>query len=51
MKGTKGHRDRKNGASREQWQEQKVAANADRPKQLVQTFESDKGVVSVRRTR
>ena len=28
MKGTKGHRDRKNGASREQWMERKAARNA-----------------------
>ena len=28
MKGTKGHRERKNGASREQWMESKAATNA-----------------------
>ena len=35
MKGTKGHRDRKNGASREQWMERKAAANAARGPQEV----------------
>lgn len=34
MKGTKGHRDRKNGASREQWEKQKAARNAERGKQV-----------------
>lgn len=28
MKGTKGHRERKNGASREQWKKRKEARNA-----------------------
>lgn len=35
MKGTKGHRDRKNGASREQWEARKAAANAARPPMIV----------------
>ena len=35
MKGTKGHRERKNGASHEQWMERKAAANAARPAQEV----------------
>jgi len=34
MKGTKGHRERKNGASHEQWMERKAAANAARPTQV-----------------
>ena len=33
MQGTKTHRDRKNGASREQWKERKAARNATRPPQ------------------
>ena len=36
MKGTKVNRDRKNGASREQWQKRKAAANAARPQQQVE---------------
>ena len=51
MKGTKGHRERKNGASREQWMERKAAANAARPGLLVQEFEDDKGNIHVKRNR
>ena len=35
LTGPKGHRDRKNGASREEWQARKAAANAARPAQEV----------------
>ena len=35
MKGTKGHRDRKNGASREQWEARKAARNVERAAQEV----------------
>ena len=35
MQGTKTNRERKNGASREQWKERKAAANAARPPQEV----------------
>lgn len=35
LTGPKGHRDRKNGASREQWKERKAAANAARGPQEV----------------
>ena len=42
MKGTKGHRERKNGASREQWMERKAAANAARPSQLQITSQDGK---------
>ena len=31
MIGAKSHRERKNGASREQWEKQKAARNAARP--------------------
>ena len=41
MKGTKVNRDRKNGASREQWQKRKAAANAARPKQVQVVHESN----------
>lgn len=41
MQATKSHRNRKNGASREQWQARKAAANAARPKQS--TEESTNG--------
>ena len=34
MQGTKTHRDRKNGASREEWQARKAARNAERGKQI-----------------
>jgi hypothetical protein len=33
MQGTKTNRERKNGASREEWQKRKTEANAARPKQ------------------
>ncbi|MGB8834086.1 MAG: hypothetical protein WCC95_18190 [Candidatus Sulfotelmatobacter sp.] len=33
LTGPKGHRDRKNGASREEWQARKAARNAERPPQ------------------
>jgi hypothetical protein len=35
MQGTKTHRDRKNGASREEWQARKAARNAERPPQVM----------------
>jgi hypothetical protein len=35
LAGAKSHRDRKNGASREEWQARKAAANAARPAQEV----------------
>ena len=41
MKGTKGHRERKNGASREQWMESKAATNAARPKQEQRVIDSN----------
>jgi hypothetical protein len=34
MKGTKGHRERKNGASHEQWEKQKATRNAKRGTQV-----------------
>ena len=40
MKATGKHRDRKNGASREQWQKRKQAANALRPKQVTVTTQN-----------
>lgn len=43
MKGTKGHRDRKNGASREQWKERKAAANAARPAQVYYEYSFEVG--------
>lgn len=45
MKGTKSHRERKNGAAREAWEKRKAAANAARNKQgvlIVVTNESEK---------
>jgi hypothetical protein len=45
MKGTKGHRDRKNGASREQWQARKAATNAERPKQSWYKSDPETGVL------
>ena len=33
MQGTKTNRERKNGASREEWKERKAARNAERPPQ------------------
>jgi hypothetical protein len=42
MQGTKTHRDRKNGASREEWQARKAAANAERPPMLVVTDQDGK---------
>jgi hypothetical protein len=41
MQGTKSNRDRKNGASREQWQARKAAANAARPKQEQRVVDSN----------
>ncbi len=38
MKATGKHRDRKNGASREQWQKRKQTANAAHGKQIAETF-------------
>jgi hypothetical protein len=51
MQGTKTHRDRKNGASREEWQARKAAANAERPPQTVGKFEDVKGNIHVTRVR
>ena len=36
--GKKSHRERKNGASREEWQRRKHEANAARGKQIAETF-------------
>jgi hypothetical protein len=38
----KNHRDRKNGASREEWTARKAAANAARPPQLTVTDQDGK---------
>jgi hypothetical protein len=42
MQGTKSNRDRKNGASREQWQKRKAEANGARPRQLQVTSQDGK---------
>jgi hypothetical protein len=42
MQGTKSNRDRKNGASREEWQKRKTEANAERPSQLQITSQDGK---------
>jgi hypothetical protein len=52
MKGTKGHRERKNGASREQWKERKAAANAARPEQkMFGESSGDTKLVNITRVR
>jgi hypothetical protein len=54
MKGTVSNRQRKNGASREQWQKRKRAFNSARePQDLFEsTFEvGDSKVVKIKRTR
>ena len=43
MQATKSHRNRKNGASREQWQARKASANAARPKQEISEFRFEVG--------
>ena len=42
MQGTKTNRERKNGASREQWKERKAAANAARPSQAYREINGGK---------
>ena len=51
MQSTKSHRNRKNGASREQWQARKAAANAARPKQSeIESTNGDRLIVRYVRT-
>jgi hypothetical protein len=51
MQATKSHRNRKNGASREQWQARKAAANAARPKQSeIESTNGDRLIVRYVRT-
>jgi hypothetical protein len=49
MQATKSHRNRKNGASREQWQARKAAANAARPKQTVRLESPPEDLTTTRR--
>jgi hypothetical protein len=52
MQATKSHRNRKNGASREQWQARKAAANAARPKQSeIESTNGDRLIVRYVRTK
>ena len=51
MKGTKGHRERKNGASHEQWMERKAEVNAARPPQIVVENETPDDIEGVKRVR
>ena len=51
MQGPKTHRDRKNGASREEWKERKAAANAARPPQIVVENETPDDLEGIKRVR